>query len=281
MLFGLAALLPALLFAQSQGSAISVSAGTMTTPIDRTKVHLDQQLGSQIPLDATFRDKTGATETFTQLLGNKPSIVIPIFFRCTGVCGVELQGAIAAIKQMKVSKLGKDFNVVVMSIHPKETPDLADGKFKSTVDEVAIPGTEPGWRFVVGDWQNIHKVTDAIGFHYTFDESKPTDDQSSIRHPSGIVFVTPKGVVSSYIYGAYYTARQFERNLDFAGREQVGEKTQEVFFGCVHIDPITGRRSIVMQGVLKVLGTITVSVIAMMILVLSGKVSLRRRRQAA
>jgi protein SCO1/2 len=223
-------------------------------------------------LDATFHDRTGRAESFGQLLGDKPSIVLPIFFRCKGVCGLELQGAIAAIKDLKTRQLGRDFNILVVSIHPKETPDLAEGKYESTVSEVAQPATNDGWRFVVGDWPNIHKVTDAIGFKYTYDESK-----DAINHPSGIAFVTPKGVVSSYIYGAQYSGRQFERNLDFAGREKVGAKVEEIFFGCVHIDPLTGKRSFIVENILKVAGAGTVAGIFLAIMVMSGKAKFRRK----
>lgn len=270
---GLSILFPCVASAQS---VTQVASGSLPTKIDRDKVRLLQELGSQIPLDASFRDRTGKTETFGELVGEKPTIVLPIFFLCKGVCGLELQGTIAALKNLKARKLGRDFNIVVMSIHPKETPDLAQGKYASTVDEVSMPGTESGWRFVVGDSANIHKVTDAIGFKYTYDEAK-----NAINHPSGIVFVTPKGVVSSYIYGARYSAKQFERNLDFAGREQVGKKTEEVFFGCIHIDPLTGQRSLVIQNVVKVAGFITVGAILLAILTMSGKARLRRRHAAS
>jgi protein SCO1 len=270
---GLVGLLPTLLFAQS-GSQIAATPGTISATIDRNKVKLVQHLGSQVPLDATFRDRAGKTVDFRTLLGNKPSILLPIFYRCKGVCGLELQGTIAALKNLKTRKLGQGYNIIVMSIHPKETPDLAQGKYQSTVDEVALPGTESGWRFVVGDWKNIHKVTDTVGFNYTYDE--PLD---AINHPSGIVFLSPKGVVSSYIYGAAYKAHDFERNIDFAGREAVGARVEEIFFGCVHVDPLTGQRSIQIQNVIKVAGVATILGIAMLILVSSGKAKFRRSRQ--
>jgi len=138
-----------------------------------------------------------------------------------------------------------------------------------------MPATEKGWKFVVGDWANIHKVTDTIGFKYTYDEKK-----DAINHPSGIVFVTPKGVVSSYIYGAQYTPKAFERNLDFAGRDQIGAKAQEIFFGCIHVDPLTGKRSLVIEKIIKLAGALTVIAIIGSILILSGRAKFGRARSA-
>jgi protein SCO1/2 len=262
----------------AQVTQIGASSGALTTNIDRTKVRLVQRLGAQVPLDAAFRDQGGTSRTFADLVGGKPSVVIPIFYLCKGVCGLELQGTIAALRQMKKDVLGRDFNIVVMSIDPTETPALAAGKYRSTVDELAKPGTEKGWRFVVGDWASIHKVTDAVGFKYTYETR---DGTPMINHPSGIVFVTPKGVVSSYIYGAAYTAPEFTRNIDYAGREKLGAPAEEFFFGCICVDPLTGKRSFEIQNILKVAGGLTVGIMTLAILVLSGKASLRRRRASA
>jgi len=264
ILLTLVGLLPTLLFAQS--SQLAVNSGTVAQPVDREHVKIIQNLGNQVPLDATFKDRTGKQVRFGDLLGGKPAIILPIFYKCKGVCGLELQGTITVLKKMKTSQLGRDFKVIVLSIHPKETPDLAEGKYESTIDEVKLPGTEKGWEFVVGDWPNIHAVTDAVGFKYTYDEAK-----DAISHPSGLMFVTPTGIVSSYIYGAAYTSTAFEQNIATAKAAKIGPKAEEAFFGCIHIDPLTGKRSIVIENVLKVGGIFTVLIVLMTILVLSGR----------
>jgi len=268
-------LLPAVLWAQA-GSQVGVSAGQLSRRVDSSKVRIDQHLGAQIPLEASFTDRGGKKESFGELLGGKPAIILPIFYKCKGVCGLELQGTIAALKGMKARKLGKDFRILVVSIHPHETPDLAQGKYASTIDLVGEPGTEEGWRFVVGDWSNIHAVTDTLGFKYTYDEAK-----DAIDHPSGIMFVTAKGVVSSYIYGAQYSPAQFERNVDLAARSEIGPKATEIFFGCVHVDPLTGKRSIVIENVLKVAGIATVLCLGFTILVLSGKAKFGKKKETS
>lgn len=266
------ALAPATIFAQA-GSQVAATPGTLPKTIDRKAVRIDQNLGGQVPLDASFKDQTGKAVTFGEALGGKPAVVMCIFYLCRGVCNLELQSTIATVKQMKAQKLGKDFDVIVVGIHPKEGSDLAQGKFKSTIDEVNLPGTEGGWRFLTGDWANIHKVTDALGFHYTYDPQK-----DAIDHPSGVMFLSPQGKISSYVYGANYSAAIFDRNLDLASRAKVGAKAEEIFFGCIHVDPLTGKRSLVIQNVLKVAGIGTVLAIALSIAVLSGKASFRRRR---
>lgn len=267
-------MLMAVSMAFSQASQVGAAPGDLPGRIDKKNIRIDQHLGIQVPLDATFRDRTGKTLKFGEVLEDRPAIVLPIFYNCTGVCNLELRGALETLRGMKGRQLGRDFDVIVVGIHPKETPDLAQGKYEASVADLARPGTENGWKFLVGDAENIHRVTDALGFYYTFDEAK-----DAVDHPSGIMFLTPKGKVSSYIYGATYTASAFEKNLDLATKGQVGEKATEIFFGCIHIDPVTGERSVVIRNVLKVLGFMTIGIMALSFMVLTGRAQVRRRRE--
>ena len=257
----------------SQASQITVTPGETPATVDRKAVRVEQNLGKPVPLDAAFQDRTAKALKFGDLLEGKPVIVLPIFYRCTGVCNLELRSTLDTLKKMKGRRLGKDFDVVIVGIHPKETPDLAEGKFKASVAELAQPGTEKGWKFLVGDYENIHRVTDALGFFYTYDERK-----DAIDHPSAIMFLTPRGVISSYIFGADYSPAEFEKNLDLATKNEVGKKAEEIFFGCIHVDPVTGKRSLVIRNVLKVLGVATLAIMAFSFMVLTGRAQLRKRR---
>jgi protein SCO1/2 len=258
---------------RAQGSQITVTPGESSRAVDKSAIRIDQHLGIQVPLDASFRDRTGKTVAFGDLFEGRPAIVLPIFYNCTGVCNLELRGTMETLRQMKGRKLGKDFDVIVVGIHPKETPDLAQGKYEATVADLRQPGTEGGWKFLVGDRDNIHRVTDALGFYYTYDEGR-----DAIDHPSGIMFLTPQGKVSSYIYGATYTPDAFERNLDLATKNKVGEKAEEIFFGCIHVDPVTGERSLVIRNVLKVMGFMTLAIMGFSFMVLTGRTQLRKRK---
>ena len=264
----------AVAFAFPQASQVGATPGNLPQTIDRKNIRIDQHLGIQVPLDATFRNQSGATLKFGDVLENRPAIVLPIFYNCTGVCNLELRGALETLREMKGRKLGRDFDVIVVGIHPKETPKDAENKFKASVADLDRPGTENGWKFLVGDAENIHRVTDALGFYYTYDEKK-----DAIDHPSGIMFLTSKGKVSSYIYGAKYTPAAFEKNLDLATKGEVGEKATEIFFGCIHVDPVTGKRSIQIQNVLKVLGFATVGIMLFSFMVLTGRAQVRKRRE--
>lgn len=201
-------------------------------------VRVIQKLGSQIPLDAEFKDQSGNVVRFGEEIATRPVVVLPIFYRCKGVCEMETDQLLAALPTIN-KKVGKDFDVVILSIDPDEGPALAMDKFKSAIEPVAAyKGTANGWHLLTGSLDQIRRVTDALGFFYTFDA-----EHDVVNHPSGVMFLTPQGRVSSYILNANFTKDQLENNLNLAAKNTIGEKTADSFFGCVHTDPITGQKS--------------------------------------
>ena len=59
--------------------------------------------------------------------------------------------------------------------------------------------------------RNIRALTDSLGFFFEYD---PKNDV--VNHPSGIMFLTPTGGISSYILGISYTPERFTTNLETA-----------------------------------------------------------------
>src|SRR6476659_6764643 len=48
----------------------------------QAQMGIDQHYGAQVPLDATFKDETGRTVKFGDMLQGKPVILLPMFFGC-------------------------------------------------------------------------------------------------------------------------------------------------------------------------------------------------------
>jgi protein SCO1/2 len=247
------------------------TAAASTPSVDLSKVHIDQDLGAQVPMTAQFKDWDGTTVTFGTLLGTRPAILVPIWYNCTGVCNVELQNLLTTIDKLKTRKLGTDYEVIVMSINPSEGPELAAGKRKNVLNTLEQKGTDKGWHFLTGTMPNIRAVTDAVGFHFTYDPVK-----NFANHPAGLMVLSPTGQVSSYLYGANYAVPTVQADLDTAKQGRIGAKSEELFFGCIHCDPITGKKSIVVENVLRLMGVLTVIVLVGSILTLSGKKFIRR-----
>src|SRR3954471_12276684 len=156
-----------------------------------TNVGVDQKLNSQVPLEATFRDDIGQPVLLKQNF-DKPVIRPLVYYTCPMLCSEVLKGTASSLKPVKFD-VGKEFNVVTISIDPKDTPGTALGKKKMMLARYGRHGAEQGWHFLTGDKQNIDAVANAVGWRYAYD---PRSGQYA--HASAIMLLTPEGKVSRY-----------------------------------------------------------------------------------
>lgn len=252
------------------GLALSfVSAGAQTPsnpgPLPKN-FGFEQKLGVQLPLDTPFKDENGKDVILGDFYKTKPVLLAMVFYHCNGSCLLVRDGIIKTANAQKLLQAERDFDVVFISIHPKETPELASAKKAQWLQDYKVPGTESGWHFLTGTWENIHKVTDQVGFTYTFDEA--TD---RLAHAAGIVICTPKGFVSEYLLGVTYAQKEVHEALVRAQENKIGPKTETILWGCLQYDPKTGGLRLKVERILQILGTLTVLILLVSIVTMSVK----------
>ena len=204
-------------------------------------VTLEQRLDNPIPLDAKFTDEDGKPVTLGKYFGKKPVILVMPFYKCAGSCALELDGMVDCFRKMQYS-VGKDFNVVTVSINPTETPELAIAKKHDLLGIYMKDGNRPeannGWHFLTGNWDSINQLATATGFHFLYDDSKAT---VNIAHPAGIMALTPQGKLSRYFYGTNYDPKSMRLALVEAGDNKVGGLVEKITLGCSSFDMSTGK----------------------------------------
>lgn len=233
--------------------------------VDITKgLYFNQNLGTQVPVDLPFKDETGKDVRLGDFFKEKPVILVLVFYNCQSSCLLIKEGLLKTLNSQKKIQVGKDFDVVVVSINHKETPELAAEMKKQYVEFYRFPGSEAGWHLLTGTKESVHALTQSVGFGFNFKEivdpeTKEVSDQ--ITHPSGIVFLTPEGVTSLYLLGVTYPASEVLRGVREAAANKVGQKTETVLFGCFMYDPKTGKYRVVVENALKVTGGATMLVL--------------------
>jgi protein SCO1/2 len=241
--------------------------GAMQTTLQ--KIGIDQKLGAQVPPSATVRTEDGKSVPFGTFLGKRPIVFLPIFYNCQGVCGRETDSIMKVLVRIQDKSVGKDYDVVLLSIHPKETPELAQAKKNVALGIYDRKGAEEGFHFLTGSEKDIRSITDAIGFRYEYDAAT-----NRINHPAGIMVLTPGGRVSQYLYGADYPEKVVRSALDTATKNGIGYKADVELLGCIMIDPVTGKRSLVIENFIRLIA----AVIAEGLLSWIGVMSFRHRR---
>jgi protein SCO1 len=219
------------------------------------QVGLDQRLNQQVPLDAAFLDEHGQAVQLKQYFGAKPVILIMVYYQCPMLCTQVLNGFTGAMNGITRFNIGREFDVVTISIDPRDTPQDAAAAKKRYLTRYRRPEAEQGWHFLVGQKDQIDAVARAVGFRYAWDP-----EVKQYAHASGIMLLTPDGRVSQYYYGIEYVPRDIQLGLIEASKGKIGNVVDEVLLYCFHYDPRQGRYGAAIFNVLRVsaLGTILV-----------------------
>ncbi|MGV3720252.1 MAG: SCO family protein [Actinomycetota bacterium] len=233
------------------------------------EVRLDQKLGNHVPMDVMFRNEDGKQVRFGDYFGSKPVALVMIQYRCTMLCTEEMNVLMASLKELKFTP-GKEFNLVIVSIDPREDAELAMGKKISYLAEYGRPEAAKGWSWLTGGKNEIDKLAASIGYHYVYD---PKTDQYA--HPDGVVVITPEGKIARYFFRLEYPARDLRLGLIEASRNRIGTPLDAIALLCYHYNPITGRYALAVMGLVRGASA------AMVLGICAGVVLLRRRERGS
>jgi protein SCO1/2 len=242
----------ALLFLMGVTWAVSVSAQSLTEN-QLLKIGFDQNLGAQVSLDLPFRDESGKSVTLRNYFGQKPVVLVLGYYQCPMLCTLTFNGMVEGMNDMKWS-IGDQFNVVHVSIDPKETPELAAAKRQNYLKQYGRAGAGAGWHFLTGNEPQIRELADEVGFHYAYDASV-----GQYAHPSGLVILTQEGKVSKYFFGVKFTSSELYAALQDASKQNVGSPIQRLVLLCFHYNPIKGKYGAVIMAAIRILGAATLA----------------------
>ncbi|MGD0401645.1 MAG: SCO family protein [Candidatus Acidiferrales bacterium] len=255
------ALLPPSAHAQLQGPVQDIG----VRPSLLKEIGIDQKLNQSIPLDLEFRDEHGKPVRLAEYFGQKPVILSMVYYNCPMLCTQVLNGLESSLKLIPMD-IGKQFNVVTVSIDPTERPVLAEAKQALYAGLYGRPDAAQGWHFLTGDEQQIRQLANALGFRYAYDP-----DSKQFAHASAIMLLTPEGKISRYFYGIQFASRDLRLGLVEASEGKIGTPVDQVLLFCYHYDPSTGKYGLLISRLIQTAGAVTVLAIAALIFVLYKK----------
>lgn len=240
-------------FAQDGARGIRPAEGMPSSqmPGILSKVTFEQRLNARLPMHVVLKDEDGHDVKLGQYFGTKPVVLAFAYYECPMLCTQVLNGLTGALMVLNET-VGRDFDVVVLSFDPRETPVLAAGKKKAHLDRYQRPVSEGGWHFLTGDEASIRKVTDAAGFYYQWD-----DQTQQFAHPSGVIVTTPDGRLSRYFFGIEYPPRDLKFALIESSEGKIGSVVDKLLLYCYHYDPATGGYGFVAMNTVRAGGVVT------------------------
>lgn len=221
------------------------------------KVAVSQHLNQSLPLDAQFIDDHGSNVKLGDYFGKRPAVLVLVYFDCPMLCSEELDGLTGALEMVKLTP-GKDFDVIVVSIDPSDTPEMAAKKKAFYLKRYGRVETASGWHFLTGQTASIDAVTNAVGFGYV-KVPGPDGKLDQFAHASSIELVTTDGKLAQYYLGVEYSAKDMLLGLIEASGNKIGSPVANILTYCYHYDPTTNKHSLIVARVVQAGGIITMA----------------------
>ena len=222
------------------------------------KVQVTQHLNGQLPLSAAFVDETGAPVTLGKYFdGRHPAVLSTVYYNCPMLCSEEMDGLTSALEMVHLVP-GKDFQIVLVSIDPTETPALAAQKKAFYLKRYGHPETADGWHFLTGQKPAIDAVTTAVGFGY-LKVPGPDGKLTQFAHASSIEIATPEGKLAQYYLGVEYSPKDVLLGLIDASGNRIGSPVANILTYCYHYDPQNNKHSLIVARAVQLGGIVTVA----------------------
>ncbi|MFO0783294.1 MAG: SCO family protein [Phycisphaerales bacterium] len=211
---------------------------------------------SQLPLDATLVTDDGRTVTLRDVLPkDRPAILQLGYMRCPQLCSLVMNALVRGMQGVDWT-VGKEFDVISISINPDEKPELAAGKKAGYVAEYGRTSGgagAAGWHFMTGDDANIHRVADAVGFQY---KRRPDGEYS---HAAAVFLITPDGRLSRTLYGVRYEPETLRMGLLEASEGRIGTAMDRFILWCHVYDPNSGGYVLMAMHIMQLGGLLTIA----------------------
>jgi protein SCO1/2 len=229
----------------------TASAQIASTPPILAHVGVNEHLNGPLPLDTEFRDHTGKTVKLGDFFdGKRPVVLNFAYHTCPVLCSMVLSATATGLRDISWT-VGKEFEVITISIDPDETLEKTAAKRASILSEYGAghPHDGKGWHFLIGSKESIAKVADAAGFEFQYDP-----EIKQWGHPSALMIVKPDGHMARYLYGLEFHAPDLKLGLLEASQGRSISTVEQIILFCYHYDPQGGKYVVVATRVMQVGG---------------------------
>lgn len=230
---------------------------------------IDQNLNHSLPLTDHFVDSTGKDVTLGSYFGPRPVAMALVYFSCGMLCPQVQHGMADALRQSGFH-VGNQYEVVVASIDPADTPAEAASQKQHFLSMLGAPDAADHVHFLTAQQQSITDLAQSIGFHYVRVPG-PDGKMDQFAHSSMILIATPDGRMSKYLFGVDYQSRDVRLALIQASAKKIGSLTDVILLYCCSYSPIQGRYTVAVLRVLGLAAMGSVLAIIMLLYLLSKK----------
>jgi protein SCO1 len=191
-----------------------------------------ERTGEVLPANVMLTNEDSVQVRFGDLI-TKPTLLSFVYYKCPGLCSPVMSG-IAEIIQKSDLLIGKDYQVITISVNYQETISLARAKKASYMRTLKTAGANRYWQFYVADSNAIRKLTDAAGWEF-----KRTGND--FMHVAATILITPHRKISQYFYGTFILPMHFHLAVNDARSELTDASRMKDQMYCYNFTPIPNK----------------------------------------
>jgi len=229
-------------------------------PVTGADIDIIENLGQRVPHGLTFTDGHGDKVALDEVLARgKPVLLTLGYYHCPKLCNMIHEGLAKAIRDAKL-EAGRDFVGLAVSFDPKEDPKSANTEQGRLLRALQHP-EKADWPFVMMgtlggspnppatgsggpsppapnavDTSTVKRLADSVGFRYKYD-----DTYKMFAHSAVTVVLGPTGIISRYLYGVEFSARDLRLAVVEASGGRVGTSLDRLLLACFVYDPMAQR----------------------------------------
>lgn len=227
------------------------------------RIDVVEHPGAMVPGELTFTNDLGQEVTLSGYMQTgRPIILVMAYYECPMLCTMVLNGLSTAAKNLPFTP-GREYQILTVSINPRETWKLAAAKKKNYLQAFDKPGADEGWHFLTGPEEASKTLADAIGFRYFWDE-----EQEQYAHPAVVTILTPEGKISRYLYGIEFKTQDLRLALLEASAGRIGSTIDRLLLYCYHYDPEAKGYVVLATNIMKIAGLVTVVILTLFLAIL-------------
>jgi protein SCO1/2 len=229
-------------------------------PRELEGVGITEKLDQRVDLNLEFINESGQVVPLRNFFnGRKPVLLDLVYYNCPMLCNLVLNAQTATMREVPWTP-GEEYEIVTISIDPRETRELAARKKAAHIESYGKP-VHGGWHFLTDYNGNVERIAQQVGFRYRWDE--PTQQYA---HAAAIMFLTPDGRVSRYLYGIKYNPRDLRLALTEAAEGKVGSAIDKLLLFCFHYDPSARSYVPFAMNIMRLGAALTVGILVIVLL---------------
>ena len=217
--------------------ARAITGKTLETGPD---VGVQERLGAVLPAGLGFTSESGEKVSLNSLM-DRPAVLYLSYYRCVDLCRA-VSGSLAAIAAQYPPK--GDYRIITVSMDERDTPADALGKKRDYLSASGAAIPEDGWRFLVGDKENIAGLASSLGISFR-------RSSDGFDHPAALVILSKTGRIVRYIRGERFLTAEIRMAVAEAADNKPAPTVPRLLKLCYRYDP--GSRGYVLDA-LKVSG---------------------------